>query len=151
MKRDADILWQYPDGAFSWAKAAALHLGFVLGPVFGGRPTVDLKLLDAQSAKKAAAENQDLGGEVVVEWPTISNTPLRLQVLLPYHGVFLKRTEDAAMPGLAVWSSWLGELPGFRQSGKPRSEDGIFGHAGLPESSKGPFRQQAWESFCGLQ
>jgi hypothetical protein len=54
--------------ARSWAEAAASHLDSVLGPVFGGGLTVELKLPVAEAAQKAVADNMDLTGDAVCRW-----------------------------------------------------------------------------------
>jgi hypothetical protein len=116
----------------SWAEAVALHLDFVLETVFGGGLTVELKLPNADAAKKAVMENQDLLGELTLVWPTFSDKLLHLEIPLPYDGVFVKRRENSGTPGLAVWASWLGELPGFRYLRKPGDDELVYWRVGLP-------------------
>ena len=134
MKKDSSVLFRDHADGESWAAAASSHLGFVLGPVFGGGFTVELNFPDAEAAKKKVAANLDLLGEIVLGRSPVSEKSLRLQIPMPYHGIFVKHREDSGSPGLAVWASWLGELPGFRffkPNGGPKREI-VHWRLGLP-------------------
>ena len=132
MKSAPHMLSENQHDELSWAKAAYEHLSYVLRPVFGEGLTVDLKLPDAEAAKREVSGNLDLLGEMVLMWSAVSDKPLRLEIPTPYHGLFVKRREDSRTPDLAVWASWLGELPGFRYMRKPGDSKKVFWRLGLP-------------------
>src|SRR5487761_2363108 len=67
----------------------------------------------------------------VLVWSAVPDKPLRLEIPAPYHGVFVKYREDSGTPGLAVWASWLGELPGFRYVREPGNSKLVFWRVGL--------------------
>ncbi|MBI5818310.1 MAG: hypothetical protein HZA88_04925 [Verrucomicrobia bacterium] len=107
------LFWLGQEDAASWAAAAGQHLDYSLGPVFGEGFRVELKLPSAETAKKTVAANLDLLGELAITWKNSPDT-LRLEIALPYHGVFVKRSKNSVVSRLAVWAAWLGERPGFR-------------------------------------
>lgn len=124
--------WLTPDISEPWAKSAKLQLLAVFQPLFGATLTVDLVVPEAQAARKAAAENQDLLGEVKIKCSSVSNDPLEIKLPLPFHGVFLKGGDGSGPSKFAVWSAWLGELPGFRYLRSPANSESCFWRIGLP-------------------
>jgi DNA-directed RNA polymerase beta' subunit len=131
MKQQIGIFWKNHDDAPAWAKSAGEQLSVVLGPVFEGGLTVELNLPNAEDALRKVAANLELLGGIELGWSAVSDRPLRIEVPTPYHGVFVKHREDSGMPGLAVWASWLGELPGFRYLRKPGNSKKVFWRLGL--------------------
>jgi hypothetical protein len=130
------LFWLGQEDAASWAAAAEKHLDYSLGPVFGGGFHVELKLPSAEIAKKKVAANLDLLGELAVTWKNSPDT-LRLEIALPYHGVFVKRNRNSTVPSLAVWVAWLGERPGFRYLPKEKDDGPVFWRLGLPGGTYG--------------
>jgi hypothetical protein len=115
-----------------WAKTTTTALDDVCGNLWDNLLAVTLTLPEPQSAKEAYTENQDLHGEVLVHNQEFAESSLRLRIPLPHHGVFVKRRNKSATAGLAVWSAWLGELPGFRYLRRPGNSDTVFWRVGLP-------------------
>lgn len=116
------VFWNKQDDALSWAEAATSSVGRVLGSVFAGGLVVEPRLPDAETAKNKVSANLDLLAEIVLRWSGLNDKPLRLEIPMPYNGVFVKHRDDSGTPGLAVASGWPRlKIPTARANKPPHS------------------------------
>jgi hypothetical protein len=134
MKSGAGIFWRAQTDAQSWAKVCSSGLHETLGLVFGNEFNVELRMPTADEVAQALKFNQSIIGNLSLKRKQSPEAALRFQTPIPYHGVFIKGSEESPDPGFLVWASWLGERPGFRffkPNGGPRRET-VHWRVGLP-------------------
>lgn len=102
------------DTVESWETCTGKDLGRILG---GRKVAVKLHLPTRSQAVEAWENNRDLVGYIEFDGALSG----RIQVPLPYDGVFLCSSYGHVRPNRLVWQSWLFERPGEPRIVLPRS------------------------------
>jgi hypothetical protein len=133
------LFWRAGQSSTEWEIECGRELSHLLGPLIATSASDDifqvvLDLPTADAAKAAFAANMDLTGSVSISLAKLGAASLVLSVPLPFHGVFIRRSADAARAISYVWCPWLGEAPGFRyiRPTSKASRDLVFWRMGLP-------------------
>ena len=133
------LFWRGGQNVAEWGLGCGLELSSLLAllvptKLSGNRVQVILELPTAEATQSALAANKDLMGSVRVSHGDFGAADLKLDLPLPFHGVFARRGTDAPRGVSYVWAPWLGEAPGFRYT-RPTAaafRDKVFWRMGLP-------------------
>lgn len=159
--KDLVNLWIDENNGDRWAKVCRDEIALWLAAIAGERPGTDavvnkpglhISPPSSATAKAAFKRNTTLLGGIDLRW---LDQTVALGIPLPFNGAFLVRRERLSEPLVSVWTSWLGEAPGFRvvrpTSIKRRSE--LEWRVGLPGGFfvGGPLRQLTPRESEGLK
>lgn len=126
------LFWNSRNCSQSWVSVCTAQLQSLCYPVFTAKLETELLIPDPNGARSAMSGNQDIFGDLIVNWKVLRNATLRFRVPIPYHGVFGKHSNKSAAARLAIWSAWLGELPAFRYLRRPGDTETVYWRMGLP-------------------